>query len=132
MSPITICMRSASALFRPEYSVWPHSNEPRNRRRRGRPRSCSLESFQGASMTSNRKIWLGVGAFVVVGTGALAANGLPADVATLGGVRRPSGLATDTAIPRTRAGGFVLAQHGDHAKEAPKEAPKEPGKDGEG
>jgi hypothetical protein len=79
-------------------------------------------------MTSNRKIWLGVGAFVVAGTGALAANGLPADAPMLGGARQPSGLATDTAIPRTPTGGFVLAQHGDHAKEAP----KEPGKDGEG
>jgi hypothetical protein len=83
-------------------------------------------------VTSNRKIWLGVGAFVVAGTGAMAASGLAADAPTLGGARQPSGLTTDTAIPRAPTGGFVLAQHGDHAKEAPKEDPKEPGKDGEG
>jgi hypothetical protein len=83
-------------------------------------------------VTSNRKIWLGVGAFVVAGTGAMAASGPPADAPTLGRLRQPSGLTTDTAILRTPTGSFVLAQHGDHAKEAPKEAPKEPGKDGEG
>ena len=92
-------------------------------------------------MNSKRKIWLGVGAFVVAGTGAIAAGA--ADVRSAE-VRQPSGLlpgmtaksATDTAIARVSPGGFVLAQHGDHgpaaSKEPIKEPVKEPAEGGEG
>jgi hypothetical protein len=82
-------------------------------------------------MRSNRKVWLGVGAFVVAGAGASAAPGLqaPSGVPALVAPHQ-SPFLTDTAIPPASTGGFVLAQHGDHAKEAPAEAPKEPGKEG--
>jgi hypothetical protein len=64
-------------------------------------------------MRSKSKVWLGVGAFVVAGTGAISAGVLSAD-APVGGAREPR-FATDTAI--ARAAGIVLAQHADHPKE---------------
>jgi len=86
-------------------------------------------------MTSKRKIWLGVGAFVVAGTGAIAAGA--ADVRPAE-VRQPTGrlhgvaakLTTDTAI--ARVSGFVLAQHEDHGQAASKEPAKAPTEGGEG
>jgi hypothetical protein len=88
-------------------------------------------------MRSNRKVWLGVGAFVVAGggagagTGAIAASGLPAEIPGLAASHQ-SPFSTETAIPRAPSGGFVLAQHGDHAKQdADKEQPKEAGEGGE-
>jgi hypothetical protein len=72
---------------------------------------------QDIDMKMKSKIWLGVGAFVVAGTGAMGAP-LVADMPSINGLRAPSGLATDTAIPRAHAGGFVLAQHAEHGKEA--------------
>ena len=68
-------------------------------------------------MKTKRKIWLGVGAFVVAGTGAIGAP-LAAEMPSIDGFRSSSGLATDTAIPRARSGGVVFAQHVDHGKEA--------------
>jgi hypothetical protein len=68
----------------------------------------------GHDMKTKSKIWLGVGAFVVAGTGATGAGApLPAEtpVAGIGEFR----LATDTAIPH--AAGMMLAQHADHLKE---------------
>jgi hypothetical protein len=65
-------------------------------------------------MKTKSKIWLGVGAFVVVGSGAVGAGALE-PAATVALRRLPSGLVTDTAIPQPRAGEIVLAQHEGHA-----------------
>jgi hypothetical protein len=62
-------------------------------------------------MKTKRKIWLGVGAFVVAGTGAM---GTP----PVTEVPSISDLATDTAIPHVHSGSLVLAQHAEHGKEA--------------
>ena len=64
-------------------------------------------------MRSKSKVWLGVGVFVVAGTGAISAGVLSAD-APVAGVREP-GFATDTAI--ARAVGIMVAEHADHPKE---------------
>ncbi len=65
-------------------------------------------------MRSKSKIWLGVGAFVVAGTGAISAGvPLPADAPATG--MRELGFTTDTAIPR--AVGIMVAQHAVHPKE---------------
>jgi hypothetical protein len=67
-------------------------------------------------MKSKSKIWLGVGAFVVVGTGAVGAGGAgPKAASNLRSA--PPRHATDTAIPRIPAGEFRLAQHEGHGKE---------------
>ena len=71
-------------------------------------------------MKTKGKIWLGVGAFVVAGTGAMGAGGPPAAQVT--GLPAPLGAMSDTAIPRVPSGGFLLAQHADHGKEPGKEA----------
>src|SRR5436190_20885133 len=78
-------------------------------------RGCSGD--QDIDMKTKSKIWLGVGAFVVAGTSAMGGP-LVAETPAIKGLRAPSGLATATAIPRAPAGGFVLAQHTDHGKEA--------------
>ena len=72
---------------------------------------------QDLNMKTKRKIWLGVGAFVVAGTGAISAP-LAAEMPSIDSFRSSSSLATDTAIPRARSGGVVFAQHVDHPKEA--------------
>jgi hypothetical protein len=81
-------------------------------------------------MTSKRKIWLGVGAFVVAGTGAIGTNSLPAapTSAAADSARLPSRLAASTAIPRARSDRFVVAQHADHGTDPA----KDPGGGGEG
>jgi hypothetical protein len=73
--------------------------------------------FDMKTKRKNRKIWLGVGAFVVVGATAPGAAGPLAgnDVTDL---RALTDVVTDTAISRTSSGGFVVAQHGDHAPKA--------------
>ncbi len=71
-----------------------------------------------------RKIWLGVGAFVVAGAsapgaaGPLAGNNVP-------GLLALTDVVTDTAVPRMHAAGIVVAQHAGHA---PK--PEEGGEEG--
>jgi hypothetical protein len=65
-------------------------------------------------MKTKQKIWLGVGAFVVVGAGTVGAGGSLADTSP----RPLADLASSTAIPRAPSGAFVLAQHADHGKEA--------------
>jgi hypothetical protein len=72
-------------------------------------------------MKSKSKIWLGVGAFVVVGTGAVGAGGVLPTPAP-GERGSPAALPTDTAIPRLPTGAFMLAQHEGHAP-APAPAP---------
>jgi hypothetical protein len=66
----------------------------------------------GHDMKTKSKIWLGVGAFVVVGPGASAPLSAETSMAKVGEFR----LTTDTAIPHTA--GIMLAQHADHPKEA--------------
>ena len=68
-------------------------------------------------MMTKRKIWVGVGAFVIAGTGAMSGP-LAVETPAINGLRAPSGLATDTAIPRATARGLVLAQHVEHGKDA--------------
>jgi hypothetical protein len=58
-------------------------------------------------MKSKSKVWLGVGAFVVVGSGVVGAGVLSAD-ASATGLHKP-GLPTDTAI--ARASRIMVAQH---------------------
>ena len=68
-------------------------------------------------MKTKSKIWLGVGAFVVVGTGAVAAKSMvPTSGPTLGGLA--TWPATDTAPARAAGGGPVLAQHEGHQPDA--------------
>jgi hypothetical protein len=73
-----------------------------------------VERREDWNMKTKRKIWLGVGAFVVAGAGATGAG--PLDGVRVLDLSAPTGLVTDTAIPRT--GGLVVAQHGDHAAKA--------------
>src|SRR5262245_45877194 len=91
-------------------------------RRRGCGRSDSAGrltfgdrgSPRGRDMKTKRKIWLGVGAFVVAGAGATGAAPLiGGKVPDLGD---PTGLIAETAVPRTA--GVVLAQHVDHPPKA--------------
>ena len=65
-------------------------------------------------MKTKRKIWLGVGAFVVAGAGATGAG--PLTGGQVPDLSASTGVVTDTAIPRTA--GFVVAQHGDHAEKS--------------
>src|SRR5215471_4427813 len=76
-------------------------------------------------MRTKSKIWLGVGACVVIGAGAASGGQLTAE-AVPGVLRAP---ATDTAVARVHAGRIVVAQHsaGDHAAKD-----KEAGEGGEG
>jgi hypothetical protein len=88
-------------------------------------------------MKSIRKIWLGVGAFVVAGTGAIGSRAADAPLAEgRQSSALPPGVAaklvTDTAIPRVSSGSFVLAQHGDHGPAASQEPSKAPSEGGEG
>jgi hypothetical protein len=68
-------------------------------------------------MSRKRKVWLGVGAFVVVGAGATSGAGLlVAD--TPSGISGP-GMTNDTAIASSRAvGATVVAQHAGHNADA--------------
>jgi hypothetical protein len=74
-----------------------------------------------------RKVWLGVGAFVVAGTSAPGVAGSLAghDVPSL----RALTVVTDTAIPRPHSAGVVLAQHAEHAPK-PAEGGEEGGEKG--
>jgi hypothetical protein len=60
-------------------------------------------------MKTTSKVWLGVGAFVVIGTGATGGGLLAA--ATAPGVNAPRAPTTQTAIPRMDAGRIVVAEH---------------------
>jgi hypothetical protein len=81
-----------------------------------------VQVFAGArvvAMKTKSKIWLGVGAFVVAGTGAVGAAGpLAAQASSFTGLPAQQGLAAASAIARAPAGGFLLAQHADHTKDA--------------
>ncbi len=75
-------------------------------------------------MKSKSKVWLGIGVFVVAGSGAVGAGApLVLETAAVRGLQTRS--ATDTAIPR--AAGVVVAQHADHAKADPAKAGGEGG-----
>ena len=60
-------------------------------------------------MKSKRKIWLGIGAFVIVGAGPAGAAGAGSSPSDL---RRPAGLAAGTTTAATSVAGSLLAQHG--------------------
>src|SRR6266851_3686618 len=81
-------------------------------------------NFAMKTKRTKRKIWLGVGAFVVAGAsapgaaGPLAGNNVP-------GLLALTDVVTDTAVPRMHAAGIVVAQHAGHA---PK--PEEGGEEG--
>ena len=62
-------------------------------------------------MKTKRKIWLGVGAFVVAGGSAANAIG---PFAGERGAELRSPVVTETVIPRPVSAGFRLAQHGNH------------------
>src|SRR5262249_24770057 len=66
-------------------------------------------------MKTSSKIWLGVGAFVVVASGATSATGLLADETAFGLSARPD-LPIDAAI--ASADRTVVAQHAGHDPDA--------------
>src|SRR5262245_1011588 len=70
--------------------------------------SARLGSSSGSHMKTKRKIWLGVGAFVIAGAGAAGAADPLAAPTTLVPGELP-GAATETAIPLT-AGRIVVAE----------------------
>jgi hypothetical protein len=78
-------------------------------------------------MRTKSKIWLGVGAFAVVGAGAVGAGGVLAETGP--GVRALATPATDTAIPWIGPGRIVVAQHAGHEQPDPS---KEAGEGNEG
>ena len=63
-------------------------------------------------MRVRSKIWLGVGTFVVIGTGA--SGGGPFAAETLPGLGALHAPATETALPRIHFGRITVAQHADH------------------
>ena len=63
-------------------------------------------------MRARSKIWLGVGTFVVIGTGA--SGGGPFAAETLPGLGALHAPATETALPRIHSGRITVAQHADH------------------
>src|SRR5262249_10111087 len=107
-----ICIRRGA-----EMAMW----HPRRKRGRwisgglSRP-SARLGSSSGFHMKTKRKIWLGVGAFVIAGAGAAGVAG-PLAAPTTHGPRALPGAATETAIPLT-AGRIVVAEHAAHGKDA--------------
>jgi hypothetical protein len=72
-------------------------------------------------MRTRSKVWVGVGAFVVVGTGAAATDGSRAAQVSSVGDLRASSFAISTAIPRPPSARILLAQHGDHQPAPAKE-----------
>jgi hypothetical protein len=64
-------------------------------------------------MKAKTKIWLGVGAFVLAGTGATGAVS-PLATETVSGERGLSALSPDAAMPPGASPGVVIAQHAGH------------------
>jgi hypothetical protein len=64
-------------------------------------------------MKAKTKIWLGVGAFVLAGTGATGAVS-PLANDTMSGERGLSALSPDAAMPPAASPGVVIAQHAGH------------------
>lgn len=63
-------------------------------------------------MRTQTKIWLGVGAFVIAGTAPVSPSGAATARANLPlNARAVGDPATETALPRVPASGFVLVQH---------------------
>ena len=68
-------------------------------------------------MKTKSKIWIGVGAFVVAGSGAIASGAsLPADARPISS-RATNAPFDRTVTPRTPLSGFVVAQHARHGGE---------------
>jgi hypothetical protein len=70
---------------------------------------------RGNGMKTKTKVWLGVGAFVVIGTSAAGAAELLTADATAGPHAQ---IAPAAGGPGTAAAAMVVAQHADHGKEA--------------
>lgn len=68
-------------------------------------------------MKTKHKIWLGVGAFVAVGTAASGGVLGPLAAGALSSVRIPDGTVAGQTTPHLRADGLVLAQHAEHGKQ---------------
>ncbi len=66
-------------------------------------------------MKSTTKVWIGVGAFVVAGSGTAIG---PHSAGMASESRAHGKFITDTAIPRPPSDGFVLAQHAEHSPPA--------------
>jgi hypothetical protein len=67
-------------------------------------------------MKTSTKIWLGVGAFVVAGTGGVATEPATAEILTPGTQRAPMDARVPVS-PRTSTSAIVLAQHARHGGE---------------
>lgn len=64
------------------------------------------------------KIWLGVGAFVVAGSGAASLPAAAADTPSIAGLRVPGELRADVALPQTASSSVIIvAQHAGHGGE---------------
>jgi hypothetical protein len=70
-----------------------------------------IDRTSGFDMRTKSKIWFGVGAFVVIGTGATGGGPLAETAPGAPALRAPT---TETAIPRIHSGRIVIAQHADH------------------
>jgi hypothetical protein len=69
-------------------------------------------------MRTRNKIWVGIGAFVVAGTGAVSASGPASQTANKNASSASlSDLLAVTSIPQSPAQGFVIAQHAKHGGE---------------
>src|SRR5262249_37328626 len=108
-----ICIRRGA-----EMAMW----HPRRKRGRwicgglSRP-SARFGSSSGFHMKTKRKIWLGVGAFVIAGAGAAGAAGPLAAPTTRVPDDLLAGTATETAIP-PNALRIVVAEHAAHGQDA--------------
>jgi hypothetical protein len=79
--------------------------------------ASALNRRQEPFMKSKSKIWVGVGAFVVVGTGAVGAAG-PLVAQSGPALSASPGLPAATTTPHARAGHIVVAEHAGQGKDA--------------
>lgn len=68
-------------------------------------------------MKTRSKIWLGVGAFVVAGTGAIGITAPHADTRNVTSARATGDLMNETSPPRIPGSSLVVAQHARHGGE---------------
>jgi hypothetical protein len=77
-------------------------------------------------MKTKSKIWLGVGAFVVVGAGAVD----PLGAQTAAGLSAPTESKSSAAAPGMSAGRLIIAQHAEHAPKVGEAGGEEGGEKG--
>jgi hypothetical protein len=77
-----------------------------------------VSALEDIAMRTRNKIWVGIGAFVVAGTGVVGASG-PAQQSSNTNVSNTPlpELLSRTSIPRSPSHGFVIAQHAKHGGE---------------